>query len=102
MGEDLLTTLSIENYHPSTFLSMDPNGNTHEDSDRDMNRAVVLSGPPDINLPLSVEPSPPPPSWTHDSFDMLDVSLGHQNNETDTLLNMSKSVRKCAKRLDSI
>ncbi|KAL1818885.1 hypothetical protein DCAR_0415114 [Daucus carota subsp. sativus] len=102
MGEDLLTTLSIENYHPSTFLSMDPNGNTHEESDRDMNRAVVLSGPPDINLPLSVEPSPPPPSWTHDSFDMLDVSLGNQNNDTDTLLNMSKSVRKCAKRLDSI
>ncbi|CAK9137861.1 unnamed protein product [Ilex paraguariensis] len=103
MGEDLLTSLTIENYHPSTFLSMDSIATSHEESDRDMNRQVILSGPPDINLPLSAERSPPPPqSWNHDPFDMLEVGLGYQINESDTLLNMPKGGRKCAKRLDSV
>ncbi|XP_052185083.1 uncharacterized protein LOC127796756 [Diospyros lotus] len=102
MGEDLLTSLSIENYHPSTFLSMDPIANSHEESDRDMNRQVVPCRPPDINLPLTVDRSPPLQPWSHDAFDMLDVGLGHQINESDTLMYMSKSERKCAKRLDSI
>lgn len=102
MGEDLLTSLSIENYHPSTFLSMDTIATSHEESDRDMNRQVVLSRPPDINLPLSAERSPPPQSWNHDAFDMLEVGLGHQINESDTLVNLSKTGRKCAKRLDSV
>lgn len=102
MGEDLLTTLSIENYHPSTFLSMDSIATPHEESDRDMNRQVILSGAPDINLPLSVERSPPPPSWNHDAFDMLEVGLGHQITESDALLNLPKVGRKCAKRLDSV
>ncbi|XAR59003.1 hypothetical protein NMG60_11014614 [Bertholletia excelsa] len=102
MGEDLLTGLSIENYHPSTLLSMDSTATSHDESDRDMNRQVVLSRPPDINLPLSVERSPPPQSWNHDPFDVLEVGLGHQINESDTLMYMSKSGRKCAKRLDSV
>ncbi|KAL0417843.1 UNVERIFIED_CONTAM: hypothetical protein Sradi_1197800 [Sesamum radiatum] len=101
MGEDLLTSLSIENYHPSTFLSMD-SITCHEEPDRDMNRQVILSGPPDINLPLSVERSPPPQPWNHDSFDMLEVGLGHQVNDSDKLLDLPKNGRKCAKRLDSV
>lgn len=102
MGEDLLTGLSIENYHPSTLLSMDSIATSHEESDRDMNRQVILSHPPDINLPLSVEHSPPPQLWSHDAFDMLEVGLGHQINESDTLMYMSKTERKCAKRFDSV
>ncbi|XP_051134545.1 uncharacterized protein LOC127253815 [Andrographis paniculata] len=102
MGEDLLTSLTIENYHPSTFLSMDsiaPAG--HEDPDREMNRQIILSRPPDINLPLSVERSPPPPF--HDAFDILDVGLGgHQVNDSDKFLDLPKIGRKCAKRLDSV
>ncbi|XP_059626633.1 uncharacterized protein LOC132269460 [Cornus florida] len=105
MGEDLLTTLTIEKYHPSTFLSMDSIATSHEESDRDMNRQVILSRPPDINLPLSAERSPPPGPpqlWNHDSYDMLEVGLGHQINESETLLNITKIGRKCAKRLDSV
>ncbi|XP_047311743.1 uncharacterized protein LOC124915125 [Impatiens glandulifera] len=101
MGEDLLTGLSMENYHPSTFLSMDSIATSHEEADRDMNRQVVLSLPPDINLPLSAERSPPPPSY-HDTFDILDVGLGHQINDPDTLMIMPKNGRKCAKRTDSV
>ncbi|KAL6508944.1 hypothetical protein OROHE_021503 [Orobanche hederae] len=102
MGEDFLTGLSIENYPPSTFLSMDSVAAPHEEPERDMNRHVILSGPPDINLPLSAERSPPPQSWNHDSFDMLDVGLGHQVNDSDKLLDLPKVGRKCAKRLDSV
>ncbi|KDO72892.1 hypothetical protein CISIN_1g044254mg, partial [Citrus sinensis] len=102
MGEDLLTSLSMENHHPSTLLSMDSSGVSNEELDREMNRSMILSRPPDINLPLSAERSPPPPSWSTDPFDILDVSLGPQVNESDNLLNASKSGRKCAKRLDSV
>lgn len=102
MGEDLLTSLSMENHHPSTLLSMDSSGISNEELDREMNRSMILSRPPDINLPLSAERSPPPPSWSTDPFDILDVSLGPQVNESDNLLNASKSGRKCAKRLDSV
>ncbi|KAH1066855.1 putative 20.7 kDa in vs-regB intergenic region [Gossypium arboreum] len=102
MGEDLLTSLSIENHHPSTVLSMDSSSVSHEELDREMNRPIALSRPPDINLiPLSAEPSPPQ-SWNSDPLDMLDVGLGTQVNEVDTLVTVSKSGRKCAKRLDSV
>ncbi|KAJ9698380.1 hypothetical protein PVL29_007456 [Vitis rotundifolia] len=100
MGEDLLTSLSMENHHPSTLLSMDSSSITHEELE--MNRQLILSRPPDINLPLSSERSPPPQSWNTDSFDMLDVGLGPQVNEPDTLLNHPKVGRKCTKRLDSV
>ncbi|MCD7464714.1 sequence orphan Slt1 [Datura stramonium] len=102
MGEDLITSLSIENYQLSTFLSMDSTATSHEDLDRDVNRQIVLSRPPDINLPLCVERSPPPQSWNRDMFDMLEVGLGHQINECDELLDLPKVGRKCAKRLDSV
>ncbi|KAJ8543788.1 hypothetical protein K7X08_025406 [Anisodus acutangulus] len=95
MGEDLITSLSIENYNLSTFLSMDSIGNSHEESDRDKNGQIVLSRPPDINLPLHVERS-------HDMFDILEVGLGHQINECDEVLDLPKVERKCAKRSDSV
>ncbi|CDP09036.1 unnamed protein product [Coffea canephora] len=100
MGEDLLTNLTIENY-PSTFLSMDSIANSHDDSDRDMSRQSALQ-PPDINLPFSVEHSPPPQPWNHEAFDMLEVGLGHQITDPDKLLDLPKIGRKCAKRLDSV
>lgn len=100
MGEALLTTLSMEN-HPCTLLSMDSGAFAHDDLEREMNRQVILSGPPDINLPLSAEPSPPPQLW-NDSCDILDVGLGPQVYETEAITNLPKVGRKCSKRLDSI
>ncbi|XP_065866323.1 uncharacterized protein [Euphorbia lathyris] len=107
MGEDLLTNLSIENHHPSTLLSMDSSLISHEDIDRElmmMNRSIDLSNSraPDINLPLSAERSPPPSSWNCDPFDIFDVGLGSQPNDSDSFLILSKAGRKCAKRLDSV
>ncbi|XP_078429013.1 uncharacterized protein LOC144701155 [Wolffia australiana] len=112
MGESLLTTLSMENQHPSTLLSMDPTGaasmaTSHEESDREMmiqpRQPMALSRPPDINLPLSAERSPPPPPWTADACDILDVGLGSQMFETESLLTIPKpGARKCARRGDSI
>eukprot|EP00262_Sarcandra_glabra_P013477 TRINITY_DN3740_c0_g1_i1.p1 TRINITY_DN3740_c0_g1~~TRINITY_DN3740_c0_g1_i1.p1 ORF type:complete len:499 (-),score=63.55 TRINITY_DN3740_c0_g1_i1:238-1734(-) len=98
MGEDLLTTLSMENHHPSTLLSMD--SSAHE-SDLDREMKIVLSRPPDINLPLSAERSPPPP-WNPDPCDILDVNLGSQIYETEALLNLPKAGRKFVRRGDSI
>ncbi|KAG5515322.1 hypothetical protein RHGRI_036387 [Rhododendron griersonianum] len=83
---------------------MDTIATSHEESERDMNREVILSSrPPDINLPLSSDRSSPPSSWHHhDTFDMLEVGLGHHMNDPDTLMYMSKTERKCVKRLDSV
>lgn len=102
MGEDLLTSLSIENHHPSTLLSMDSSAISPEDLELEIKRSVVLPRPPDINLPLSAERSPPLQPWNSDTFDMLDVGLGTQIHESDTFLNLPKTGRKCAKRLDSM
>ncbi|XVF20077.1 hypothetical protein REPUB_Repub11eG0167300 [Reevesia pubescens] len=67
-----------------------------------MNRSIALPKPPDINLiPLSAKRSPPQ-SWNYDPLDMLDVGLGTQVNEADTLVTVSKSGRKFAKRLDGV
>ncbi|KAL4342100.1 hypothetical protein GQ457_08G001110 [Hibiscus cannabinus] len=103
MGEDLLTSLSMESHHPSTVLSMDSSSISHEELDREMNRSIALSKAPDINLiPLSADCSPPK-SWNSDSLDMLDVGLGTHLNEVDTLVTVSKTgQRKCAKRLDGV
>ncbi|KAK6942946.1 hypothetical protein RJ641_028323 [Dillenia turbinata] len=92
----------MENHHPSTVLSMDSSASSHDELDLEMNRQIILSRPPDINLPLSAERSPPPPAWNSDSCDMLDVGLGPQIYETETFLNIPKVGRKCAKRVDSI
>lgn len=100
MGEALLTTLSMENHHLSTLLSMDTGSLSHDELEREMNRSVIFSQPPDINLPLSSEPSPPPPAWN--SCDILDVGLKCQIYEVETTINVPKVVRKCTKRLDSV
>ncbi|KAL8496872.1 hypothetical protein ACS0TY_020527 [Phlomoides rotata] len=103
MGEDFFTCIGMENYTPSTFLSMDSIATFHDEPERDTNRQeIILSGPPDINLPLSVEPSPPPQPWNHDTFDMLEVGLGHQVNDSEKLLDLPKIGKKDAKRLDSV
>ncbi|GAB4860176.1 hypothetical protein Ancab_011654 [Ancistrocladus abbreviatus] len=103
MGEDLLTSLSMENHHPSTLLSIDSGVASHDELEREINRHIILCRPPDINLPLSAERSPPPPSWSQDPCDMLDVGLGTQVYETETLVPAPKNgPRKCAKRLDTV
>ncbi|XP_071732822.1 uncharacterized protein [Rutidosis leptorrhynchoides] len=91
MNGDLLTTLSMDNNH---FLSMDSSL-----FEREVNRAVELTLPPDINLPLSAEPSPPPPN---DSCDMLDSGLGGHHYHSETHINVTKIGKKSAKRLDSM
>jgi hypothetical protein len=90
MGESLLTTLSMDtataHHHPhqgpSTFLSMDTA--SHDDFDlflpphgpfrRCLHAAAAA--PPDINVPLAADPSPPPPALHDSNVDMLDVGLG--------------------------
>ncbi|GMH23094.1 hypothetical protein Nepgr_024937 [Nepenthes gracilis] len=67
-----------------------------------MNRQVVLSGPPDINLPLSSDRSSSPQSWSSNPSDILDVGLCSQIYETESYLSVPKIGRKCAKRMDSI
>ncbi|KAK6790993.1 hypothetical protein RDI58_010074 [Solanum bulbocastanum] len=99
MGEDLLTTLTIESNHLSTLLSMDSGSSSHDEMERELIRTVNHLQPPDINLPLV--PSPPPPSW-NDTCDMLDVGLGSQHYEVETNISVTKIGKKCAKRLDSI
>ncbi|XP_010520119.1 PREDICTED: uncharacterized protein LOC104799350 [Tarenaya hassleriana] len=101
MGETLLTTLSMENYHPSTLLSMDSGSFTHEETERETNRSVILSGAPDINLPLSSEASPPPLSW-NDHCDILDVGLGPQIYESEAVVHVPKIAKKYSKRVDSM
>ncbi|XP_057979798.1 uncharacterized protein LOC131165768 [Malania oleifera] len=103
MGGALLTTLAMENHHPSTLLSMDSSSSSSHDetSERELHRQVILSTPPDINLPLSAEPSPPPESWNV-ACDIFDVGLGPQIYETEAIVNLPKIGRKYAKRLDSI
>ncbi|KAL5549991.1 hypothetical protein UlMin_000167 [Ulmus minor] len=99
----LLTALSMENHHPSTLLSMDSSASSsHDELDLEMNRQILLSHPPDINLPLSTEHSPPLQACNSDPCDILDVGLGSQVYETETLLSIPKVGRKCAKRIDSI
>ncbi|KAK8935827.1 hypothetical protein KSP39_PZI013378 [Platanthera zijinensis] len=114
MGESLLASLSMENHHPSTLLSMDPIGgqsipsppSSHDDSDREMNvqrQQLLLPGPPDINLPLSAERSPPQQIWNPDHCEMLDVGLGTQIYEAVATVILPKFVsRKCGKRGDGI
>ncbi|KAI5659828.1 hypothetical protein M9H77_28621 [Catharanthus roseus] len=97
----LLTTLSMESNHLSTLLTMDSSSSSHEEAERELNRAVNLLQPPDINLPLSAEPSPPPPSW-NDACELLDVGIGPQHYELETHNNVTKIGKKCAKRLDSV
>ncbi|CAA6669370.1 unnamed protein product [Spirodela intermedia] len=104
MAEPLLTTLSMENNHqPFTLLGLD-------DGDREM--MLPQRRPPDINLPLSGEPSPPPPpAWNLDLCDILDSGAGAgavaglQIYETESFLSIPRAAsaaRKMSKRVDSI
>ncbi|GMI69780.1 sodium- and lithium-tolerant 1 [Hibiscus trionum] len=102
MGDSLLTALSMENHHPSTLLSMDSSASSHDELDLEMNRQIVLPRPPDINLPLSAERSPPLQPWNSDQCDILDVGLSSQVYETESYLTAPKTGRKFAKRADSI
>ncbi|KAL3628620.1 sequence orphan Slt1 [Castilleja foliolosa] len=96
MGDGLLTALSMENHHhPSTLLSMDSSSSTHDELDLEMNRQLILTRPPDINLPLSSDQSPPPHPWNPDHCDILDVGLAN-------FLTVPKMGKKCVKRGDSI
>nr|GEU79170.1 hypothetical protein [Tanacetum cinerariifolium] len=62
--------------------------------EREVNRAVDLTLPPDINLPLSV---------TNDNCDMLDAGLGTTHHyQTETHINVTKVGKKSAKRNDSM
>ncbi|KAL3839546.1 hypothetical protein ACJIZ3_024137 [Penstemon smallii] len=93
----------MENHHPSTVLSMDSSASSsHDELDLEMNRQVVLTLPPDINLPLSAERSPPPQPWNPEHCDILDVGLSTQIYETETFLTVPKVGKKCVKRVDSI
>ncbi|EXC20160.1 hypothetical protein L484_011404 [Morus notabilis] len=96
MEEALLTTLSMEKCH-----STDSGSLSHDELEREMSRSYGLSRPPDINLPLSSEPSPPSQGW-NDPCDVLDVGLGPQMYEAEAAINQPKAARKCAKRLDSV
>ncbi|CAM0879403.1 unnamed protein product [Alopecurus aequalis] len=131
--EPLLNSLSMDNSsgHPSTLLSMDPAGSSHPataessggvsgmDASSDRELFIVprhepgSQGPPDINLPLSADPSPLPASWSLDPFDIFDVGLGTPTYESEVALmpkpsvngggaTVGASARKCAKRGDSI
>ncbi|CAN6921179.1 unnamed protein product [Brassica oleracea] len=100
MGETLITTLSMENYHPSTLLSMDSDAFTHEESERETNRSLLLTGPPDINLPLSSEASPSLFLW-NEHCDILDVGLGPQIYEPEAVVHVPKVAKKHNKRVDS-
>ncbi|CAA3024730.1 Hypothetical predicted protein [Olea europaea subsp. europaea] len=101
---DILLTMSMENHHPSTHLSMDSSASSsHDELDLEMYGPVVLTRPPDINLPLSVDRSPPlQQPWNPEHCDILDVGLGSQMYETESFLSVPKVGRKCVKRIDSI
>ncbi|PIN07938.1 Succinate--CoA ligase (ADP-forming) [Handroanthus impetiginosus] len=106
MDENLLTTLSMERNHLSTLLSMDSSSSTHDERAREFTRSVsLLQLPPDINLPLSAEPSPPPQHSWNDACEMLEVTLGPHNYDVEMNGSCGPKVgKKCAnaKRLDSI
>ncbi|KAK4759135.1 hypothetical protein SAY87_020436 [Trapa incisa] len=103
MGEELLTALSIDNHpRPSTLLSMDSCLVSRDELEHQLLRPILLSQPPDINLPLASDQiGPSLDSWNLDPFD-VDVGLSHQGNDGDTYNNLPKTGRKCTKRLDSV
>ncbi|KAL8539044.1 hypothetical protein ACS0TY_000875 [Phlomoides rotata] len=107
MDENFLTTLSMESNHLSTLLSMDSSPPTQDERVREFNRSGnLLQLPPDINLPLCAESSPPPQHSWNDACEMLDVGLAPQNYDAE--MNSTNCVpkvgKKCAnlKRVDSI
>ncbi|CAK7347850.1 unnamed protein product [Dovyalis caffra] len=55
MGEALLTTLSMENYHPSTLLLMDSGSLAHDELERKMNRYDEMAGKYTVEFIAGVE-----------------------------------------------
>ncbi|KAL2554512.1 HSP20-like chaperones superfamily protein [Forsythia ovata] len=102
MEDTLLTALSMENHQPSTLLSMDLSASACDELDLEMNHQVVLTRPPDINLPPLAEKTPPPQSWNPGKCDILDVGLGSQLYETESFPSVPKVGRKCGKRIDGV
>ncbi|XP_022897231.1 uncharacterized protein LOC111410874 [Olea europaea var. sylvestris] len=102
MEETLVTALEMENRQPSTLLSMYLSGSACEESDLEMNPQVVLTRPPDINLPPLTEQAPPPQSWNSEKCDILDVGLGSQIYESESFPSVPKVGKKCGKRIDNV
>ncbi|KAG2317932.1 hypothetical protein Bca52824_021054 [Brassica carinata] len=88
MGETLITTLSMENYHPSTLLSMDSDAFTHEESERRRTGRFCLRASPSLFL------------WS-EHCDILDVGLGPQIYEPEAVVHVPKVAKKHNKRVDS-
>ncbi|PAN27661.1 hypothetical protein PAHAL_5G096100 [Panicum hallii] len=119
MGEDLVTTLSMENgvggghHGPCTLLSMDPSGHLAAPDDRAvgvMVQALIGGGAAVGGRAHAVSPSGAPPPdinqpWQTDLCGMLDVSLGPQLYSAEAMLSCvapKAGSRKAAKRGDSI
>ncbi|CAI9780128.1 unnamed protein product [Fraxinus pennsylvanica] len=92
----------MENRQPSTLLSMYLSGSACEELDLEMNCQVVLTRPPDINLPSLTEQTLPPQSWNAEKCDILDVGLSSQIYESDSFLSFPKVGKKCGKRIDNV
>jgi len=117
MGEDLVTTLSMENgggggHGPCTLLSMDPSGHLSAPDDRAVGVMVqaLIGGGAGIGARAhAVSPSGAPPPdinqpWQTDLCDMLDVGLGPQVYSAEAVLSCAPKAgsRKAAKRGDTI
>lgn len=94
----------MEKKHLSTLLSMDSSSSSHDEMERELNRTTNHFDhfePPDINVPLSVDPSPLPLSWN--SSDAVEIVLSRQHFEAaaETVTNVTKTGKKCAKRIDT-
>eukprot|EP00249_Psilotum_nudum_P005996 c19381_g1_i1 orf=690-2186(+) len=93
MTDALFTMLCIDN--PSTLLSMD--SCIHEEIEA--SRQAAANRPPDINLPLSVEPCPAS-SWPSKPLDVLNVSLTPQIQDSRNIA--SSRGRRFLRRGDTI
>ena len=119
MGEDLVTTLSMENgvggghHGPCTLLSMDPSGHLAAPDDRAvgvMVQALIGGGAAVGGRAHAVSPSGAPPPdinqpWQTDLCGMLNVGLGPQLYSAEAMLGCvapKAGSRKAAKRGDSI
>lgn len=115
MGETFLSSMGMQKYYPSTFLSMDPTNScaealasSHQASERDLmiqhRQQVSLSFPtPDINLPFSGDNSSLlPASRRSDSSEILELSPGLAEVEATVVHHPKVFSRKCTNRADSI
>ncbi len=85
----LLTTLSMDSF-------------AHEMSESSQRTGGLGGGPPDINLPLSVEISPSDSSWGSKPSDLLDVGLLTSQNPDLGSLSTSYKAKRWVRRGDTI